>query len=888
MKRRWLLLLITILFLWLVVSHFTEINQLKTTLANGQWGWILIALGLQIVYYLVFTASYQAAFSTVDISTRLRDLLPLTLGSLFVNIVMPTGGAAGAALFTEDLARRGKPAARAASGVLLQLIADFSAFTLLLIPGMVFLFIEHDLKIYEIVAALILVVITLGLSSLLLLGIWNKRLFEQLFCWAQNTASWIYGRLHRSLSLASDWAQKNTEEFSNASSAIAGHPSLIVRTVAVAFFAHLLDIATLYILFRAFNQPIGLGALVAGYAVGILFWIVSITPQGIGVVEGVMALVFTSLGIPGAVATTVALAFRGLTFWIPMLLGFLAIHRIRTVDPLHHTLAETWSVRIAAILVALMGMINVLSAVTPSLANRLAILEKYSPLGVLRGGHLTAALSGFALILLAGNLARRKRLAWLLTLGILGISMISHLVKGLDYEEALLAGGLAVLLWFTRYHFHARSDRPSIRQGLSVLIAAFFFTVIYGVIGFFLLDRHYSVNFGVWAALRQTVVMFTQFYDPGLNPVTHFGRSFADSIYMVGIVTFGYSALMLLRPVFVREPASREERFRARQIVEAYGHSSLAPFLLLEDKHYFFSPGGSVIGYAVEGRIAIVLGDPVGPAEDLAACISAFSELCATNDWQPAFYQVLPEALDVYKVAGFNVLCVGDEAIMILSAFTLSGGENKNVRTAVNRMNKLGYRAEVLNPPHPSELLSELRQISDEWLTSMHGSEKRFSLGWFDETYLNSGPIIVIDNPTGKIDAFANIISEYQANEVSIDLMRHRREAEKGQMDFLFASLFEWAKEKGYQTFDLGLSALSGIGESPQDPVIERALHYIYEHINQFYNFKGLHEFKSKFHPEWSPRYLVYPGPASLPAAAIALIRADSGDNIIGSFFRRS
>lgn len=167
--------------------------------------------------------------------------------------------------------------------------------------------------------------------------------------------------------------------------------------------------------------------------------------------------------------------------------------------------------RLVALLVALMGVVNVLSAVTPFLVDRLVILEKYSPLVVRRGGHLTAALTGFALLMLARGLACRKHVAWLLALVVLAISVVSHLIKGLDYEEASLAGGLMLLLWLMRAHSHAHSDRPSIQQGLRVLMGAFLFTLAYGVAGFYLLDRHYSVNFGFWAALRQTVVMFTQY-----------------------------------------------------------------------------------------------------------------------------------------------------------------------------------------------------------------------------------------------------------------------------------------------------------------------------------------------------------------------------------------
>ncbi|HEY5984652.1 MAG TPA: phosphatidylglycerol lysyltransferase domain-containing protein, partial [Anaerolineales bacterium] len=547
------------------------------------------------------------------------------------------------------------------------------------------------------------------------------------------------------------------------------------------------------------------------------------------------------------------------------------------VGPGWRALTETWGVRLAAVLVTLMGVVNVLSAVTPSLAERLRILEQYSPLEVQRGGHLTAALAGFALIMLARGLGRRKRVAWLMTLAVLAISVVSHLIKGLDYEEALLALGLMLFLWLMRARFHARSDRPSIQQGLRVLLGAFLFTLAYGVAGFYLLDRHYSVNFGFWAAVRQTVVMFTQFYDPGLTPVTRFGRFFADSIYVVGAVTFSYAGLMLLRPVFFRYPATAAERERARSIVEKYGHSSLARYLLFDDKRYYFTQGGTVIGYALMGRTAIVLGDPVGPPHDLPAAIKAFGELCQHNDWLPVFYQTLPETLHQYQSAGFDAIRIGDEGIVNLESFTLEGKAGRPLRAPVNKLNRDGYTFVVHEPPIPGELLAELRSISDEWLTSMHGSEKRFSLGWFDDDYVTHSPIAAVHAPEGWICAFANLVTEYRLNELSIDLMRHRQGIENGTMEFLFVSMFQWAKGHGYRRFNLGLSALSGVGEHREDPSVERVLHYIYEHVNRFYNFKGLHTFKEKFQPEWSPRYLIYPGAASLAPAFLALAQADSG-----------
>jgi phosphatidylglycerol lysyltransferase len=543
-------------------------------------------------------------------------------------------------------------------------------------------------------------------------------------------------------------------------------------------------------------------------------------------------------------------------------------------------------IHLAALLTGAMGLVDVLSAVTPSLADRLRLLEYYSPLGVTRGGHLTSALAGFALLLLSASLWRRKQMGWLLTMVILLVSIPTHLLKGLDYEEAIFAALLAGLLIYLRPHFHALSDPPSVRQGFQTLLAALAFTLAYGVLGFYLLDRHYSINFGFWAAVRQTIIMFTEFYNPGLEPVTGFGRYFAASIYIVGIVTLTYALLMLLRPVLNRHRVSEQERARAWEIARAHGRTSIARYALFDDKNFYFSPGGSLVSYVVENRVALALGDPLGPAEDMSAALSAFLAFCEPNDWLTAFYQVLPSHLEAYKALGFDALPLGREAIVDLTAFTLEGSGNKTLRNSYNKLVRLGYRYDVIQPPYSLRMLRELNTISDEWLAGRGARELRFSLGWFDPAYLNTCPILLLRDREGFIEAFANIVTEFQTNEVTVDLMRYRHQAEGGLLDFLFVSLIHWAHEQGFATFNLGLSALSGVGEKLEDPAFERVLNYIYRNVNRFYNFRGLHAFKEKFHPTWSPRYLVYPNAASLPAVSVALLRANLGAGVLSSILR--
>jgi phosphatidylglycerol lysyltransferase len=544
-----------------------------------------------------------------------------------------------------------------------------------------------------------------------------------------------------------------------------------------------------------------------------------------------------------------------------------------------------WGLASASILTGFVGIVNLVSALTPALVERRGFLHEFVPFAARSGSHIAAALTGFFLLTLSANLFRRKRIAWYLVVSFLIISILSHLIKGLDYEESLLAGVLLIQLLMIRKTFTARSDLPSIAQGIRILVGAIVFNLAYGTLGFFLLDEHYSINFSLWEAIVQTLAMFFTADNAGLTPTTRFGRFFADSIYIIGAITLLYALWMLLRPVLLRKGASSTERQNAQMIVEQYGHSSLARFTLLPDKFYYFSPSRqTVIAYVAKGRGAIALGDPIGPLSDRHEAIVGFQDFCERNDWQPAFYQTLPDELDLYRNLGFRCLKIGEEGIVDLRNFTLSGKTNQNLRNAQNKLKKQGYIVEFEEPPISPTRLQELREISDEWLHLMHGSEKQFSLGWFDESYLRTCEIAVVRSPIGEGVAFANIVTEYQQNEITIDLMRRRQAIEHGVMDFLFIELFQHFQTKGYAGFNLGLSALSGVGESPTSPRLEKGMAYLYEHLNQFYNFKGLHNFKQKFHPRWESRYLIYPSLAALPDVVVALIRADSGDRLLDYF----
>lgn len=198
-----------------------------------------------------------------------------------------------------------------------------------------------------------------------------------------------------------------------------------------------------------------------------------------------------------------------------------------------------------------------------------------------------------------------------------------------------------------------------------------------------------------------------------------------------------------------------------------------------------------------------------------------------------------------------------------LKDFRLDGRRFKHLRSTLNRLESEGCSFEIVPAESVPALLPELEQISSSWLEHKHTREKGFSLGRFDPAYLRSMPVAVV-RQHGRIQAFANLWSSGSAEELSVELMRYRSEAPAGMMDYLFTSLMLRGQEQGFAWFNLGMAPLSGLDEGPHTTLWSRFGSAVWHHMEHFYNFQGLRQYKQKFDPVWEPRYLAAPGGLAL------------------------
>jgi phosphatidylglycerol lysyltransferase len=526
-------------------------------------------------------------------------------------------------------------------------------------------------------------------------------------------------------------------------------------------------------------------------------------------------------------------------------------------------------------LVFFLGIMNLLSSLYPALLSHRQVIRELFTVEFQYGGRLTVMVLGFLLLILATHIRRGKKSARWLVIFLLLLSAGAHLIKGFDWEEAVLSFTLAIIFLMLPKEFQRQSDPIRLKtlpqNALGLLLAI----IIYGVSGFAVLDQHFAQPFHVATALTDTLSAVLTLYEPPNQHLTYHAARFIDSLYVLGIFWYLFCLGWLLSPVLNRQKIKQSDLEKAERIVSKYGLTPLAQFCLYGDKNFFFWKN-SFLAYKNAGNVCLVLGDPVGPPTELMEIVQKFQKLTHRNDWLLSFFQTRQATLPVYEALNLQAIAIGQEAVVEVDRFSLDGKPGKDARNVKNKIEKLGYSfqewrySEIEN----SRKFEVLKTISNAWLSGHRNKEMHFSLGWFEKTFLTKQSILVVLNDTQKAVAFVTLTPQYGQREVAIDLMRYNNNLPNGIMDYLFIQTLAWAQQQQIARVNLGLSPLAGVGDLSQDSFVEKMLRQVYLKTNARYSFQGLYAFKNKFRPNWEKKYLFFERQTDLPRIAKALLDA--------------
>jgi len=320
-----LVLLLAALFL---IGQMAEVEAILRSSRRGDWRFLLLALAVEAVWLINVAASYKVIYQAIGLDERLDILAQLAMASNFVNVVAPSLGMGGIAVFIAQARRRGYSTARVTVAGMLFLLFDYAGFLCVLLLGLMVLLRRHNLNGAEIVATTVLFLVAGGLLALMALGMRSAQaLGRALAMLARGVNRLLYPFLHRPY-LSEVRAHLFAREMSDALHQLRRTPQSLLPPFALALSNKTLLIGILFLVFLAFKAPFSLGTMVAGFSVAYLFLIISPTPQGIGVVEGALALSLSSMYVPLGTAALISLAYRGVTFWLPLGLGLVAFRHL--------------------------------------------------------------------------------------------------------------------------------------------------------------------------------------------------------------------------------------------------------------------------------------------------------------------------------------------------------------------------------------------------------------------------------------------------------------------------------------------------------------------------------------------------------------------------------
>jgi len=540
--------------------------------------------------------------------------------------------------------------------------------------------------------------------------------------------------------------------------------------------------------------------------------------------------------------------------------------------------------RVLGVLVGVSGALAIVSALAPVNPARLAELERdLAPLAphVHRAAAAAAALAGLAVLLVGRGLARRRALSWWLALGLLGVIGIAHLLKGLDIEEFTVTVSVIVLLVQARRLYRGRIRHTSWGRVGGVALIGAAVALGYGLGGIVIRRGEVHPALTPWRATQQIANNLVGLRGP-LSFEGNFSEWFPKTLTAIGAVWVIALGIALFAPLRHRR-GPLEERMRVARLVARPTSGTLDPFALRRDRSYLFDhTGEGGVAFRVLGGVALVGGDQFGeraPADD---AVRRFLQRCDDEGWRPAAIGVAEPRLVPWRDAGMRSICLGDEALIDTTSFTLEGRTMRPVRQAYNRTKNNGVTARILRE---SSLDDETRRalLAIDAVDRGRESERGFSMtldGLLTNPTRDGDCVIVIADMDHSPVAFQRYVPCRGGAGLSLDAMRRRDHLNgeplvNGINERMIVEAVEWSAGHGVEELSLNFAVFRSVLAATDPSALERGQAWFLKRLDKYFQIESLLTFNAKFQPRWLSRYIVYRSVSDIAAVAAAALAAE-------------
>lgn len=313
-----------LLGVFFVIDRFTQLETILSVAGRADWRYLGLAIAVELLWFVATAGTLAAVFNSLGRRRSLVSLIPIGAAANFINIVAPSGGMSGMAVLISDARRRQQSGAKATVAGALFVLSEYMGFFFFLAAGLFVYFESGTLDATELIPAGFLLLATSLLAAGLYLGMRSGQALARVLTWIVrqiNRIVWpFWHRQYLSESRAENFALETAEGLSH----LRENPFKMMPALLYSFASKAVMLIVMLLMFLAFSVEFSANSLMASFAVAYLFMIVSPTPAGIGVVEGLLTLSLVSFSVPVGAAAVVVLGYRAITFWLPLLVGMLA------------------------------------------------------------------------------------------------------------------------------------------------------------------------------------------------------------------------------------------------------------------------------------------------------------------------------------------------------------------------------------------------------------------------------------------------------------------------------------------------------------------------------------------------------------------------------------
>jgi len=328
--RKTLLVIIGLLAAAYIIFSLAELESILAALRQSKPLYLGVAVVVEAVLLVNTTATFWALYRLVKLREGGRRLFLMVTAATFVNLVTPSSGIGGLAVFLDEAHQRSLSTGRVMVAGILYVLYEYVALFFALATGFVVLAKLGKLNVAELLAAGFLLVLAVSIGAGLVVGYRSTIQLGNLLAWlARGVNHLLRPFLHKEyLNIASVYTFSN-ELTDGLSSLRTANLVQILLPLIFTLINKLLLILVLTLAFLALDTPVSGGTVLAGFSIGHLFVYASPTPSGIGFVDSILPLALSSLGVPFPRAVLVALVYRSITLWLPLVLGAMAFRTLQ-------------------------------------------------------------------------------------------------------------------------------------------------------------------------------------------------------------------------------------------------------------------------------------------------------------------------------------------------------------------------------------------------------------------------------------------------------------------------------------------------------------------------------------------------------------------------------